>query len=240
MQPLRVGLIGLGTVGTGVARLLQEFPQRMQRRAGRPIVLQRVAARDLAKPRHPTVPPEMLTDDPMAVARDAQVDVVVELIGGINPAREIVLAALEAGKHVVTANKALLCACGPELFQQARELDRSISFEAAVAGGIPVISVLTQSMAGNQIGCIQAIINGTSNYILTEMFHREQTYEDAVRKAQELGYAEADPTMDVNGADAAQKLVLLTWLAFGTRIRPEAFPVQGIDTIELSDLKYAH
>lgn len=240
MQPLRVGLIGLGTVGTGVARLLREFPQRMERRAGRPIVLQRVATRDSAKPRGVSLPRAILTDDALAVARDPQIDVVVELIGGINPARELVLAALETGKNVVTANKALLCAHGPELFERARELERSISFEAAVAGGIPIISVLTQSMAGNQIGCIQAIINGTSNYILTEMFHREQTYEDAVRKAQQLGYAEADPTMDVNGADAAQKLVLLSWLAFGTRITPDAFPVQGIDTIDLSDLKYAH
>jgi homoserine dehydrogenase len=240
MEPLRVGLIGLGTVGTGVARLLTALAERVERRAGRPIVLQRVAVRDPARPRGVELPPRLLTGDALAVARDADVDVIVELMGGLSPAGELIEAALEAGKDVVTANKALLCARGPELFLKARACRRSISFEAAVAGGIPIIAVLTQSMSGNQIDRLQAIINGTSNYILTEMFQRDQSYADCVRKAQELGYAEADPTMDVSGADAAQKLALLTWLAFGTRVTPDDFPVQGIDTIDLADLKYAH
>ncbi len=240
MSPLCVGLIGLGTVGSGVARLLLEHSDRLARRAGRPIQLCRVAVRSKGKSRSVGVPAGILTDDPLAVARDAQIDVVLELMGGLEPARQVILAALDAGKDVVTANKALLCEHGPELFGRARELGRCIAFEGAVAGGIPIISVLGQSMAANQITGIEAIINGTSNYILTEMFHREESYADAVRKAQELGYAEADPTMDVGGFDAAQKLTLLTLLAFGTRVTLSQFPIQGIDTIELADLKYAH
>ncbi|QDU38197.1 Homoserine dehydrogenase [Maioricimonas rarisocia] len=239
MQPLRVGLIGLGTVGTGVSRILLDHADRVTRRAGRPIELTRVAVRSLDKPREIDLPASILTDDAAAVARDPDVDVVVELIGGLSPARELVLDALAAGKDVVTANKALLCEHGLELFRQAREFGRCIAFEAAVAGGVPIIEVLGQSLAANQVHTIEAILNGTSNFILTEMFTNDAAYDDVVRKAQELGYAEADPSMDVKGTDAAQKLGLLTLLAFGTQVGPEKFPVQGIDTIELADLKYA-
>ncbi|MFG0335141.1 MAG: homoserine dehydrogenase [Maioricimonas sp. JB049] len=239
MQPLRVGLIGLGTVGTGVSRILLDHAERVTRRAGRPIQLTRVAVRRLDKTREIDLPPSILTDDAAAVARDPDVDVVVELIGGLSPARELVLDALAAGKDVVTANKALLCEHGLELFRQARESGRCIAFEAAVAGGVPVIEVLGQSLAANQIHTIEAILNGTSNFILTEMFTNDAAYDDVVRTAQELGYAEADPSMDVKGTDAAQKLGLLTLLAFGTQVEPEKVPVQGIDTIELVDLKYA-
>lgn len=239
MQPLRIGLIGLGTVGTGVARLIVQETDRMQRRAGRSIELRSVAVRNPSKPREIEFPADRLTDDPMTVVHNDHVDLVVELIGGIEPARTLVLAALDAGKDVVTANKALLCEHGPELFFRARERGRCIAFEAAVAGGVPIIAALGQSMAGNQVTCLQAIINGTSNFILTEMFHQEQPYSAAVERAQALGYAEADPAMDVDGTDAAQKLTLLTQLAFGTRVELDRFPVQGIDTIELADLKYA-
>ena len=240
MTHLRVGLIGLGTVGTGVARLLTEQAARLERRSGRRIELRRVAVHKLSKPRTIELPPGIVGSDPLAVATDPDVDVVVELIGGLEPARTVILAALEAGKDVVTANKALLCAHGPELFSRARELGRCIAFEASVAGGIPIIAVLGQSMAANQVQSIEAIINGTSNFILTQMFQCGQSYEDAVESAQQLGYAEADPTMDVDGSDAAQKLTILAQLAFGTRVPFGAFPVQGIDTIELADLKYAH
>ncbi len=239
MQPLRVGLIGLGTVGSGVARVLTEHPERMTHRAGRVIDLVRVAVRDISKPREISLSADLLTDDPMAVAGDPNVDVVVELIGGQSPAKEVVVTALESGKDVVTANKALLCAEGAELFARARDLGRCIAFEAAIAGGIPVVHVLGQSLAGNQVTAIEAILNGTSNFILSEMLGRGESYGDAVRKAQALGYAEADPAMDVDGTDAAQKLCLLTQLAFGTRVTPEAFPLQGIDTLDLTDLQYA-
>lgn len=239
MQPLRVGLIGLGTIGSGVAQVLIEQPERMERRAGRPIEVRRAAVRDLTKAREVELPPAALVNDPLAVVNDPEVDVVVELIGGLSPAREIVTAALESGKDVVTANKALLCEHGAELFAKARELGRCMAFEAAVAGGIPIVQVLGQSMTGNQITAIEAILNGTSNFILTEMLAGGESYADAVAKAQALGYAEADPAMDVDGTDAAQKLCLLTQLAFGTRAVPDAFPRQGIDTLELADLQYA-
>ena len=240
MTALRVGMVGRGTVGTGVARLLTAQAERLERRAGRRIELKKVAVRDRRRRREVELAANVFVEDPLAVARDAEVDVLVELMGGIDSSRRVVLAALDAGKDVVTANKALLCAHGSELFGRARERGRCIAFEASVAGGIPIIAVLGQSMAANQITAIEAIINGTSNYILTEMFQRGESYEDAVRCAQQLGYAEADPAMDVDGTDAAQKLSILIQLAFGSRVSPEQFLVQGIDTIELADLRYAH
>ncbi|MBX3439120.1 MAG: homoserine dehydrogenase [Planctomycetaceae bacterium] len=239
MQPLRVGLIGLGTVGSGVMRLLTEHADRMSHRAGRPVEVVRVAVRDLSRRRSIDVPSTLLTDDPLSIATDSRIDVVIELIGGLRPAREIILTALESGKHVVTANKALLCEEGPVIFQAARRAQRCVAFEAAVAGGIPVIHVLGQAMAGNQITVIEAILNGTSNFILTEMLQRGESYADAVRNAQSLGLAEADPTLDVDGTDASQKLCLLAQLAFGTRVTPNQFSRQGIDTLDLTDLQYA-
>ena len=239
MPPLRVGLIGLGNVGTGVARLLLEHADRIESRAGRAVTLTRVAVRDTTRKRDVAVDPDCLTTDPLAVAQADDVDLVVELMGGLCPARKVVHTALEAGKDVVTANKALLCEHGPELFAAAREHNRCIAFEASVAGGIPIIAALAQSMTANQITAIEAIINGTSNFILTEMFRTRASYDDTVREAQRLGYAEADPAMDVNGTDAAQKLTILAQLAFGTRAVPGQFPVQGIDTIEPTDLVYA-
>ncbi|SFJ54470.1 homoserine dehydrogenase [Planctomicrobium piriforme] len=237
--PLRIGMVGLGTVGTGVARILLEHAQRTADRAGRRIELVRVAVRNVAKARAEITKAIEITTDPMKVATATDVDVVVELIGGLNPAREIVTAALESGKDVVTANKALLCNYGDDLFALARRKERSISFEAAVAGGVPIIAAIGQAMTGNQITSLAAIVNGTSNFILTRMFHENSSYEDAVKEAQRLGYAEADPSMDVKGTDAAQKLGLLTQLAFGRRVLPEQFPVQGIDELSLMDLKFA-
>lgn len=229
----------MGTVGTAVARILTEHRERIARRAGRPVVLRRAVVRDLSKPRGVSLPEGILTDDVESVIGDPEVGVAVHLIGGVEPAREIMLRLLEAGKDVVTANKALLCEQGPELFARARELGRSISFEAAVAGGIPIIATLAESLAANQITSIEAILNGTSNFILTEMLARDRSYGEVLQEAQQRGYAEADPSMDVDGTDAAQKLVILAELAFGTRVPLSAFPRQGIDTLELADLKYA-
>jgi homoserine dehydrogenase len=238
-EPLRIGLIGLGTVGTGVAKILAGRSEMLTARAGRPVALQRVATRSPQKQREIALSSSLVTADAQSVVEADDVDVVVELIGGLSPARELVSAALRAGKDVVTANKALLCEHGPELFALAREHGRCIAFEAAVAGGCPIIHVLSQAMAANQITSIEAILNGTSNFILTEMYHRDETYGDAVRKAQQMGYAEADPALDVDGTDAAQKLGLLAQLAYGVRVTPDQFIVQGIDTIELADLQYA-
>lgn len=232
-------MIGLGTVGSGVAQILTQHQARTSERAGRPIEIQRVAVRDLKKTRNVDLPESMFTDDPLQIVSDPDIDVVVELIGGISPAKELVEQALTNGKDVVTANKALLCEHGNTLFAQARERKRCIAFEAAVAGGCPIIAAIGQAMTGNQITRLEAIINGTSNFILTQMLHKNASYDDAVQAAQQRGYAEADPSMDVKGTDAAQKLGILTQLAFGERISPDQFPVQGIDELELEDLKFA-
>lgn len=238
-SPLRIGMIGLGTVGSGVARILQDHAARTAERAGRPLEIRRVAVRKLDPARERQIPGAQFTTDSLSVATADDVDVVVELIGGLSPARELVLAALKAGKDVITANKALLCTHGPELFALARQVGRSISFEAAVAGGCPIIAAIGQAMTGNQIVSLAAIVNGTSNFILTQMFHENTSYDDAVAEAQRLGYAEADPSMDVRGTDAAQKLGILAQLSYGRRVTPDEFPVQGIDELDLMDLKFA-
>jgi homoserine dehydrogenase len=239
MTPLRVALFGLGNVGAGVARILLTQSELIARRAGRPIELRTVVVRDIKKVRSFELPKDVLTNDVQAVIRDPQIDVAVELMGGLKPAKEVFLALLESGKDVVTANKALLCEHGDVLFDKARSLGRTIAFEAAVAGGIPIIACINQSLTANQIVGVEAILNGTSNFILTEMFARERPYAIVLAEAQRRGYAEADPTLDIDGTDAAQKLALLSRLAFGTKVSIDAFTRQGIDTLELADLKYA-
>ena len=239
MKPLNVAIVGLGTVGSGAAKILLSQRERIARRAGREINLRRAVVRDLSKPRDVELPKDVLTDDVAAVVGDESIDVALHLVGGISPAREIMRSLLEAGKDVVTANKALLCEHGAEIFRHARELGRTVSFEAAVAGGIPIIAAVGQSLAANQIVSIEAILNGTSNFILTEMLLRNRSYAQALKQAQKLGYAEADPTMDVDGTDAAQKLIILTQLAFGTKLTLNDFPRHGIDRLDLTDLRYA-
>lgn len=239
LPPLSLAIVGLGNVGTGVARILTEHPERIRQRSGRSIEIRRAVVRDLRKPRDVTLPAGVITNDLDSVIQDPQIQVAVELMGGIHPAREVVLSLLKAGKDVVTANKALLCEHGDEIFQCARDYGRTVCFEAAVAGGIPIIAAVGQSMAANQILGIQAILNGTTNYILTEMLLRGQSYEEALRAAQELGYAEADPTLDVNGTDAAQKLGILAQLAYGCKVKASDFHVTGIDKLERTDIQYA-
>src|SRR3954468_4909055 len=204
-DPLNIALVGGGTVGGGVAELLLQPPARVAARAGRPVQLKRVVVRDPNKPR-PTIPKELISTDIQAAIHDPQEHVVVELIGGTGIAKQVVLDALAAGKHVVTANKALLAQHGPEVFEAARKHERAVGFEASVAGGIPIIRALAESFAANQISAIQGILNGTSNFILTSMADRGTMYADALAEAQKLGYAEADPTLDVDGSDAAHKL----------------------------------
>lgn len=238
LQPLRVAIVGLGTVGSGVAKILLENSRHITRRSGRGIDVVFAIVRDPTKQRGVTLPEGVLATS-FDLMESPEIDVVCELIGGTTTAGDVVRQALNAGKHVVTANKALLCEQGDELFQLAREKERTICFEAAVAGGVPVIEGLSQSLAANQIQSIEAIVNGTSNFILTEMLDHQSSYENAVAKAQEKGYAEADPTMDVDGTDAAQKLTILAQLAFGTKASLNDFPRQGIDKLKLADLKYA-
>src|SRR5947208_1407017 len=191
-EPLGVALVGCGTVGGGVARLLLEQPQRLAARAGRPLVLRRVVVRDPAKPR--PVPRELLTSDLAQVVRDPSVHVAVELVGGVSWARQAVLQLLEAGKDVVTANKALLALHGAEVFEAARRHHRAVAFEASVAGGVPIIAALTQGLAANQIVSVQGILNGTCNFILTGMTETGRSYAECLADAQKRGFAEADPT----------------------------------------------
>lgn len=236
--PVYAAIVGMGTVGTGVARILQSR-ERIAKRAGREIVLRRAVVRDLQKTRGIELPSGTVTTDLQAVLRDPEISVAMHLVGGLHPAKEILLQLLEAGKDVITANKAVLCEYGPELFQTAGRLGRTIAFEAAVAGGIPIIATVGQCLAANQITSIAAILNGTSNFILSQMAREHWSYSNALRRAQELGYAEADPTLDVDGTDAAQKLVILAQLAFGMRVPLAAFPRSGIDTLQLADMNYA-
>ena len=239
MNPQRLSILGLGTVATGVVRILTEHAETMTRRAGCGFEIRHVAVRDASKSRDVELAAGVLTTDWRAAATDPEADVVLELMGGTTTAREAVLAALAAGRHVVTANKALLAEHGDEVFAAAREAGVCVAFEAAVAGGIPIISTLQTSMTSNQIESIEAILNGTSNFILSEMLGKRRSYEDVLAEAQALGYAEADPSMDVDGTDAAQKLTLLTQLAFGKKVALTEFVRQGIDTIELADMLYA-
>jgi len=239
METAKVALIGFGTIGSGVARVLLEHPDRVARHAGRPVELAYVVDKDLARPRNVALPPGLLGDDLDRVLEDPEVKVGIELVGGTGIAREIVRRLLESGKDVVTANKALLAEHGPELFALARRLGRSIAFEASVAGGIPIIASIGQCLSANQIESIHAILNGTSNFILTEMEQRDTEYAAAVAEAQRLGLAEANPSMDVDGTDAAQKLAILAQLAFGARVRWQDIPRIGIDTVQVADLRFA-
>lgn len=239
MEKTGVAIVGLGTVGQGVAKLLLDHGDRTARHAGRTLWLEHVVVRDLEKTRDVDIPKGVLTNDLNRLINDDNVKVVAQLIGGIEPARTIMLQLLESGKDVVTANKALLAEHGPELFDRARQLGRSIAFEASVAGGIPIIANVSQCLSANQVISLRAILNGTSNYIISKMDSEGADYDSALATAQALGLAEADPTMDVDGTDAAQKLAILAHLGFGARVHWSEIPRRGIDTINRSDMDFA-
>ncbi len=215
MDTVKVAIIGFGTIGSGVARLLLEHGDRIARQAGKRLELIHVVDTDLKRSRNFTLPPGVLTADLAQVTDNREIVAAIELVGGLEPARTIVLKLLESGKDVVTANKALLAEHGPELFDKARRLGRSIAFEAAVAGGIPIIAAIGECLTANQVESIHAILNGTSNFILSQMEENNTDYASALAEAQQRGYAEANPAMDINGSDAAQKLAILAHLAFG-------------------------
>lgn len=239
MSSAKVAIVGFGTIGSGVARLLSGGSERIARHAGKPIELVRIVDTDLDRPRDLEVSGDLLTDDLSQVIDDPEIRVVAQLIGGIEPARTVMMELLESGKDVVTANKALLAEHGPELFDLARQLNRSIAFEASVAGGIPIVAAISECLTANQIESIHAILNGTSNFILTEMDEQGSDYAATLAEAQRRGYAEADSTMDVDGSDAAQKLAILAHLAFGARIDWRRIPRTGIDTVQVADMRYA-
>lgn len=236
---IRLGLLGCGTVGTGVLQILRDNASGIESRLGVPLEVVRIAVSDVDKERDPVVPVELLTADPAEVIEDPEVQVVVEVMGGYEPARTLLLGALARGKHVVTANKALLARHGAEIFAAADEAHRDVIFEASVGGGIPVIRMLREGLASDRVDTVAAIINGTSNFILTEMGAHGRSYEDALADAQALGYAEADPTMDVGGVDAAQKLSILVALSYGIEIPFDHILTEGIDRVEVSDMAYA-
>jgi homoserine dehydrogenase len=239
MDQTKVAIVGMGTVGTGVARLLLEHGDRAARHAGRRVILESVVVRDDEKPRDLHLPHGVLSTDLRKITHNPEIKVVAHLVGGLTEAREIMLELLENGKDVVTANKALIAEHGPELFDRARALDLCIAFEAAVAGGIPIIANISQCLSANQIQSLRGILNGTSNFILTQMEEQGVGYEAAVKDAQRRGYAEADPTLDVDGTDATQKLAILAHLAFGARVNWRDIPRRGIDGLEAADLRYA-
>lgn len=239
MEKTRVAIVGMGTVGTGVARLLLDHGDRLARHAGRVLWLEKATVRDLSKVRNIRLPDGILTGDLQTILTNPEIEVVAMLVGGLEPARTYMLQLLEAGKDVVTANKAVLAEHGEELFDRARALGRTIAFEASVGGGIPIIANISQCFSANQILSLRGILNGTSNYIISQMDEQGADYAVALKHAQELGYAEADPTMDVDGSDAAQKLAILAHLAFGVRVKWREIYRRGLEAFQLADLKYA-
>jgi homoserine dehydrogenase len=240
MDKISVGLIGFGTVGTGVVRVLQENREIIRARLGVEMGLKRIADVDLERVRGASVDPSILSRDASAVLDDPEIPIVVELIGGEEPALSFIMRALRAGKHVVTANKALLASKGNLIFRTAREHGVDVAFEGSVAGGIPIIRALKEGLCANRILGIQGIVNGTSNYILTEMTEKGEEFRAVLARAQAMGYAEADPTLDVEGIDAAHKLSILIALAYGTQIRFQDIHVEGISRIEPEDIAFAH
>ena len=239
MKPVKVGLLGLGTVGGGTVSVLQRNAEEIQRRAGRGIEIAIATARDVSKPRSFDTSNIELSTDPQAVVNHPDVDVVVELIGGTDAALELVMQAINNGKHVVTANKALIAKHGNQIFAAAQDKGVMVAFEAAVAGGIPIIKAIREGLAGNQIEWLAGIINGTGNFILTEMRDNGSDFADVLAEAQRLGYAEADPTFDVEGIDAAHKLTILASIAFGIPLQFEKCYTEGIGHITREDVEYA-
>jgi homoserine dehydrogenase len=242
MNPIKIGLLGLGTVGGGTLKVLQRNQEEIRRRAGRGIEVAMIAVRNLEKARAivqeagANVP---VVNDPYAVVDSPDIDIVVELIGGYDLTRDLVLRAIANGKHVVTANKALLAVHGNEIFKAAQDKGVMVAFEAAVAGGIPIIKALREGLTANRIEWIAGIINGTTNFILSEMRDKGLDFDTVLKEAQRLGYAEADPTFDIEGFDAAHKLTLMSAIAFGVPVQFERAYVEGITKLEAVDIRYA-
>ena len=239
MKPVKIGLLGLGTVGGGTVNVLARNREEISRRAGRAIDVVRAAVRDPGKDRICATDAFTLCEDPLEVVCSSEISIVVEVIGGTGLARDLVLRAIANGKHVVTANKALIALHGNEVFAAAHEKGVTVAFESAVAGGVPIIKAIREGLAGNRIDRIAGIVNGTSNYILTEMREHRRDFGDVLAEAQRLGYAEADPTFDVEGIDAAHKLTILSAIAFGIPLQFSRVHTEGIADLRLEDIAYA-
>ena len=239
MKPVKVGVLGLGTVGGGTVNVLKRNAEEIARRAGREIVVARASARNLSLERICDTQGILLSVDPFEIVNDPEIEIVVELIGGYDLAKQLVLTAIANGKHVVTANKALIALYGNEIFAEASKKGVMVLFEAAVAGGIPIIKAIREGLAGNQIKWLAGIINGTGNFILTEMRDKGRDFADVLAEAQALGYAEADPTFDVEGIDAGHKLTILASIAFGIPLQFDKVFTEGITKITRLDVEYA-
>jgi homoserine dehydrogenase len=239
IKPINVGLLGIGTVGGGTFTVLQRNAEEITRRAGRPIRITVVADKNLELAKKVTGGKCRITDDAFSVVSDPEVDIVIELIGGYGVAKDLVLKAIANGKHVVTANKALLATHGNEIFKSAQDKGVMVAFEAAVAGGIPIIKALREGLTANRIEWIAGIINGTTNFILSEMRDKGLSFDTVLKEAQRLGYAEADPTFDIEGVDAAHKITILSALAFGIPMQFDKAYIEGISKLDAIDIKYA-
>ena len=239
MKPVKIGVLGLGTVGGGSVNVLQRNADEIARRAGRHIIVARASAKDLSRPRICDIQGIAISSDPYEIINDPEIDIVLELIGGESIAKELVLQAIAKGKHVVTANKALIALHGNEIFSEASKQGVIVAFEAAVAGGIPIIKSIREGLSGNAIEWLAGIINGTGNFILTEMRDKGRDFDDVLQEAQKLGYAEADPTFDVEGIDAGHKLTILASIAFGIPLQFAKVFTEGISGITRSDVAYA-
>jgi homoserine dehydrogenase len=239
MKPVKVGLLGLGTVGTGVVRIVEGHQQDLASQVGSPIVIEKVLVQNKTKARSVPIAPDKLTDDAWDIIRDPEIDVIVEVMGGIGLTKEYILEALERGKHIVTANKDLMALHGPEILAKAEQNRCDVMYEASVAGGIPIIRTLVEGFSSDRITKIMGIVNGTTNYILTKMSQEGAAYADVLKEAQELGYAEADPTSDVEGLDAARKMTILSTIGFRANVALEDVAVQGISSVSKEDILYA-
>lgn len=239
MKPVKVGVLGLGTVGGGTVNVLKRNAAEIARRAGREIIITRASAKDLSKLRICDTQGIALTTDPYEIINDPEIEIILELIGGAGPVKDMVLKAIENGKHVVTANKSLIALHGNEIFARASEKGVIVAFEAAVAGGIPIIKAIREGLSGNQIEWVAGIINGTGNFILTEMRDKGRDFADVLAEAQALGYAEADPAFDVEGIDAGHKLTILASIAFGIPLQFDKVYTEGITKITRADVEYA-
>lgn len=239
MKPVKVGLLGLGTVGTGVVRIVEGHQEDLLNQSGSPIQIEKVAVRTINKSRSIAIDESKLTEDAWDVVRNPDIDVVIEVMGGIEQTKEYIIEALERGKHVVTANKDLMALHGPELLEKAKQSGSDLFYEASVAGGIPIIRTLIEGFSSDRLTKIMGIVNGTTNYILTKMSQEGASYLDVLKEAQELGYAEADPTADVEGLDAARKMTILASLGFRSTVSLDQVSVKGISSVTKEDILYA-
>lgn len=238
MKPIQVGMLGLGTVGTGVVRIVQGHQEDLQRKIGSPVEIVKISVKDKSKLRSIAIDPQLLTEDPYEVINDPNIDVIIEVMGGIETTKAYILAALQQGKQVVTANKDLMAQHGTEIIAKAAEHGCDILYEASVAGGIPILRTVVEGFSSDRISKMMGIVNGTTNFILTKMSQENAPYSEVLKEAQQLGYAEADPTSDVEGMDAAYKIAILGTLGFQVNVSMKDVSVQGISKVSQEDIMY--